>query len=227
MPSPTQSTPEAVADPSLVRYARRISHDLNNYATVVRTYAELLLADLPADSAARADVEEIQRAAESMVAYLQRVTRFARAGLMRRTAVPVDAIVAEAGHALQDTAGRVVEVQVRSQAMAEVDPLWFRDVLMELLQNAHEAAPAETPVRVVTTANEQVVTITIHDAGRAPGLADAEYFVPFATTKQGVRGAGQGLALAKAFALACHGDISLGRQGEETVVTLTLPRATA
>ncbi|MFO0094965.1 MAG: hypothetical protein ACK54K_11750, partial [Gemmatimonadaceae bacterium] len=78
-------------DDTLIRYARQLSHDLNNFTTVVRTYSELLLTELPAATSTHADVAEIQRAAESMVQYLQRVTRFARASSMRRSPVAVDA----------------------------------------------------------------------------------------------------------------------------------------
>lgn len=224
MASPTN----AVTDPTLVRFARRLSHDLNNYSTVVRTYAELLLADCPPDSPARADLEEIQRAAEGMVAYLQRVTRFARAGMMRRSAIAVDECLADAVAQFQRSApDRVVETNTATGALIDADPVWFRDVLLEVLQNAHEAAPVDTAVRVVATANDRTVTITVHDGGN--GLAETlpELFEPFVTTKHGVRGAGQGLALTMAFALACHGDLGLARDGHDTVVTLTLPRRAA
>ena len=71
-------------------YARKIAHDLNNFATVIRTYSELLLSELPADGGTHADVSEIHRAADAMIAYVQRVARFARAGSMRVN--PIDSM---------------------------------------------------------------------------------------------------------------------------------------
>ncbi len=218
----------AVTDPSLIRFARRLSHDLNNYATVVRTYSELLLADLPPDSPSRADVEEIQRAAEGMVTYIQRVTRFARASMMRRGPVSVDDTIADVvAVAATECSGRAITVNATSEALVHTDAPWFRDVLLELVRNAHEAAPAGTPVGVGATATDTQVTLTVADQG--PGVADdvGDPFEPFIGTKQGVRGAGQGLALAKAFALACGGDVTLAHEGQETVVTMTLPRSAA
>ncbi len=77
------STNPAHDTEALVRFAKRVSHDINNYSTVVRTYSELLLADLPVGNPMHADVEEVRRAADATVNYLQRVTQFARAGTMR------------------------------------------------------------------------------------------------------------------------------------------------
>ncbi len=220
MGSPTH----AVTDPTLIQFARRLSHDLNNYATVVRTYSELLLADLPPDSPSRDDVEEIQRAADGMVAYLQRVTRFSRAGIMRRVKLSVD-------DGLQDVVSafaaqqpdRRVEVGARTGATIEADAQWFRDAMMELLLNAHDAAPLDTPLRWVAVSTVDTITLALHDHG--PGVPSelANLFEPFGTSRPGVRGAGQGLALVKAFALAAGGDVSVGRDGAETVFSMTLP----
>lgn len=215
----------AVTDPSLIRFARRLSHDLNNYATVVRTYSELLLADLPPDSPSRADVEEIQRAAEGMVAYIQRVTRFSRASMMRRGPVSVDETLSDvASAAMAECAGRQFVVQMASGATVHTDAPWFRDVVLELLRNAHEAAPVGTPVRVEARATAETVSIRVCDMGPGPGTEAGDAFEPFTSTKQGVRGAGQGLAMALAFALACEGELEIMHEGDETVAVLTLPR---
>jgi signal transduction histidine kinase len=216
----------AVTDPSLIRFARRLSHDLNNYATVVRTYSELLLADLPPDSPSRADVEEIQRAAEGTVAYIQRVTRFSRAGMMRRGPVSVDDTLADlAASAAAECPGRAVTVQSATAASVATDAPWFRDALLELLRNAHDAAPAGTAIRVEAHVQASLVAVRVADAGPGASGDAGDLFEPFTSTKQGVRGAGQGLAMVKAFALAGGGDLTIERVNDETVVTLTLPLA--
>jgi signal transduction histidine kinase len=224
MTSPTN----AVADPALVRYARRISHDLNNFSTVVRTYSELLLAELPADSPARADIEEIQRAAEGMVAYLQRVTRFARAGLMRRAPLPIDASVLDAVALFRsEHTGREVRVDAQCGARIEADPQWLRDVLLELLSNAADASPGSSTIVVSTGMDGDAVLVSIRDEGDGVQGVSEGLFEPFSSSRQGVRGAGQGLALAMAFALAVQGSLTLGRDGSTTVATLRIPQAAA
>jgi signal transduction histidine kinase len=211
-------------DDTLIRYARRLSHDLNNFSAVVRTYSELLLSELPADSSIYADVSEIQRTAESMVQYLQRVTRFARAGGMRRTPIAVDAGIVDATEAFQrQVGGRPVDVAVSTTAHIGADAMWWRESLAELLQNAHEAAPAGTPITVRATATATHAVIEVRDRG--PGFPPmlANVGEPFVSAKGGVRGAGMGLALVTAFASAQQGTVAFARDGQDTVVRLELP----
>lgn len=223
MPSPTNSD----ADDAMVRYARRISHDLNNFATVVRTYSELLLSELPADTPTHADVSEIQRAAESMVQYLQRVTRFARASGMRRTPVDVAAGIADAVDAFgRQVSGRAVHADVTGNAHISADAIWWREILAELLQNAHEAAPAGTPVTVHAHATPTHVLVDVRDGGPGFPAALANLGEPFVTGKTGVRGAGMGLALVSAFTKAQQGTVSFLRENNQTVVRLQLPAVT-
>lgn len=219
-------TTPAVADETLIRFARRISHDLNNFSTVVRTYSELLLSELPADSPTHADVTEIQNAAESMVQYLQRVTRFARASHMKKVPVPVDSAVAEAVDAFRrDVPGRTVGILGTSGAEISADPIWFREVLTELLKNAHEAAPTDTPVEVHLSAANGSVRVEVQDRGAGFSTSLTHIGEPFVTTKNGVRGAGLGLALANAFALALGGQLTAARSNGTTCVCATLPVA--
>lgn len=217
-------TTPAVADETLIRFARRISHDLNNFSTVVRTYSELLLSELPADSPAHADVAEIQRAAESMVQYLQRVTRFARAGSMKRMAVPVDHSVTEAVDVFaRELPARPVEVSGLTGTAVDADPVWFREVLLELLRNANDAAPAGTPVVVRLARVGDAVSIAVCDRGAGFPTSLPVVGEPFVTSKNGVRGAGLGLALTNAFALALGGALTVERAEGETRVSITLP----
>jgi signal transduction histidine kinase len=218
------STNVASSEP-LVRFARKLSHDLNNFSTVVRTYSELLLSDLPADSATHADVAEIQRAAENMVQYLQRVTRFARAGTMRRVPVNIDDVAREAAAQFQSrTPARTLDLRVASGAIIQADALWWRDVLLELLQNAHEAAPAESPiVLAIVRVNDEVFASVID---RGPGF-DASVIShagePLVSAKAGVRGAGMGLAIVSAFCGAVGGTLGQTHEDGQTTVSLRLP----
>jgi signal transduction histidine kinase len=217
-------TTPAVADETLIRFARRISHDLNNFSTVVRTYSELLLSELPADSPTHADVAEIQRAAESMVQYLQRVTRFARAGSMKRVAVPVDHSASEAVEAFaRELPTRSVQVNGQTGADVHADPVWFREVMLELLRNANDAAPAGTTVAVRLARSGDAVSIVVCDLGAGFPASLSVVGEPFVTSKTGVRGAGLGLALTNAFALALGGALTVERTDGETRVGMTLP----
>jgi signal transduction histidine kinase len=223
MPLPTN----AVTNVALVRFARKLSHDLNNFSTVVRTYSELLLSDLPPDSPTAADVAEIQRAADGMVQYVQRVTKFARAGSLRRSPVSVDAGVQDAVHQFATTTPtRAVERIGGSNATILADSLWWRDVLLELLQNAHDAAPAGSTIVVRTNRDGDRVTVSVEDDGAGfPDDVLAHAAEPLVTGKAGVRSAGMGLAIVGAFVDTLGGTLDVERREAHTVVTVRLPQA--
>lgn len=220
----SSSTNAATSEP-LVRFARKLSHDLNNFSTVVRTYSELLLSDLPPESATYADVAEIQRAAENMVQYLQRVTRFARAGSMKRQPVNIDEVAREAVDEFQRRVpSRLVDVRLGSAGTIQADPLWWRDVVLELLQNAHEVSPPETPILVTSARRDGRTVLSVIDGGPGFDPAIAETVgEPLVSGKTGVRGAGIGLAIVAAFCGTLGGTLSQTHGEGRTTVSVELP----
>src|SRR4029453_16532593 len=64
------------------RLAGGIAHDLNNALTAIAGYAELALGEVPPDHAARADVEEIRKAAERAGSVTRQLLAFSRKQLL-------------------------------------------------------------------------------------------------------------------------------------------------
>lgn len=225
MATSTNPVPDTDA---LVRFARRVSHDINNFSTVVRTYSELLLSDLPEGDPMHADVAEIHRAADATVRYLQRVTQFSRAGNMRRRPTSVDDGIRDAQVVFAtEQADRPVHVTLGGGEI-QADANWWRDVVLELLRNAHAAAPVGSTIVVRSGVHDANTIVDIEDEG--DGIPDdlrANLTEPFVTSKQGVRGAGIGLAIVAAFVHALGGAIQFervdGADGARTRVRVTLP----
>ncbi|WP_310572139.1 HAMP domain-containing sensor histidine kinase [Gemmatimonas sp.] len=223
----TSTNPVSDTD-ALVRFARRVSHDINNFSTVVRTYSELLLSDLPEGDPMHADVAEIHRAADATVRYIQRVTQFSRAGNMRRGPTLVDDGITDACDFLAaELGGRIVEVDLGG-GQIQADPSWWRDVMIELLRNALDAAPAGSVIVVRSATQGSTVTVDVEDEGEGiPADLQATLTEPFVTAKQGVRGAGIGLAIVAAFVHTIGGSIQFdridGAAGARTRVRVTLP----
>ncbi len=220
-----QSEPELEA---LVRFAKRVSHDINNFSTVVRTYSELLRSDIAESDPMHADVVEIHRAADATVQYLQRVTQFSRAGNMRRLPTLVDDGIADAVAMLATELGdRAVNVTAGG-GQIQADARWWRDVVIELLRNAHDAAPAGSAIVIRSAVQNAVVTIDVEDEGAGiPADLASTVTEPFVTSKKGIRGAGIGLAIVAAFVRTLGGSIHFdridGTTGARTRVRLTLP----
>ena len=190
----------------------------------------LSLVERPADAPAAtvADIAEIHRAADATVHYLQRVTQFSRAGNMRRVPVAVDVGIADAQAMLGTELGdRAVHV-TPGGGQIQADASWWRDVVIELLRNAHEAAPAGSAIVVRSVVQDAMVTVDVEDEGAGiPADLLATVTEPFVTSKQGVRGAGIGLAVVAAFVHTLGGSIQFdridGADGARTRVRLTLP----
>ncbi len=224
---------------ALAFFARRMAHDLSNFLTVIRTYSELLLAELPQDHTGRADLEEIAQAADTTVAYVQRTSAFGRAASSKVALVDIDALVADVvQQADQKGLGRFA-VSTGSGAQVSMSAPGLADAVHELLVNAREASPegAVVTVRTHTTTRAEpgvdagvpiaagswcVVEIEDEGEGLRPTIAE-NAFDPFVTSKAGVRGAGFGLTTARATAWAAGGQVTLGRNDGKTVARIYLP----
>jgi signal transduction histidine kinase len=229
-PTPPPLVPDGATHPmpTTALFAQRMAHDLNNFATVMRTYGELLLSDLPQGDT-RNDVAEIHHATEAMVAYVQRVTHFARTAGMRVSATAVaSAVRSAADDFIEAREQAAVVVGALSARTVLVDPAWLQQSLHALIMNAREAAPPTTIITI--TATDEVdadggawVRIAVVDQGlgfASSVAATAEE--PFVTTKVGVRGAGFGLTIAATCAAMSGGRLERTRVGDTTCVALVL-----
>jgi signal transduction histidine kinase len=210
-------------------FARRSAHDLNNFATIIRSYCELLLSDLTPGSSAHADASEIYAAAESMVIYLRRIARFTRVESSRAAPVDVEDVAAQVISFLgREEPGAPMFLEGGARSTVEIDASWLGETITELVRNAREASPSSRPVivqvREETARGQSWVVVRISDEG--PGFDDAvsaNAEDPFVTTKHGIRGAGFGLSIATAFARHVGGRLVREREEPRTHVSLWLP----
>lgn len=209
---------------SLSLFARRVSHDLNNFATVIRTYAELLMADAPPGTQYD-DLGEIHRAADAMVSYLQHISHFSRVD-GRMSAVDVEGAVTRELEALQrEEPGAPVFIDGGTPALVQCDAMRFAETVRELVRNAREASPPDRPV-VVRLLHDDAVWVIVRVTDEGLGFAteiDEIAEDPFVTTKDGVRGAGFGLTVASVFARRSGGRLVRERVAERTHVSMWLP----
>lgn len=220
-------------------FARRMAHDLSNFLTVIRTYSELLLSDLPNDHPNRADLDEIAQAADTTVAYMQRCSAFGRAATAKAAPVTLDALVHDVLQQADAAGLGPFDVSATSGAQIMANASGLADAMNELLTNAREASPAPSVISVnarieelsetrvdsgvpVNAGTWAVVEIMDTGSGLSQAVA-ANAFDPFVTSKSGVRGAGLGLTLARATAWAAGGELTLGSHDGRTAARMYLP----
>lgn len=202
-----------------------IAHELKNPLAAVKGLAALLARDVDGRPAERLAVlrGEVDRMQETLEQFLD----------LSRPLVPLTQDAVDLG-ALAREVAQATDGLARSQGLALIveahgvvvwaDRRKLRQVLVNLVHNAIEAAPAGTEVRIDAAYEVEGVVLTVADRG--PGLPDTLIdglaFEPGVTTR--ARGSGLGLTIARALVLQHGGAIALQpRDGGGTRVAVTLP----
>jgi two-component system, OmpR family, sensor histidine kinase KdpD len=140
--------------------------------------------------------------------------------------IELEELVAAALDELGPAAARV-EVSLPDEAPAvSVDAHQIQRVLVNLVENALKYSPAGEPVRIQVAAGGAEASVRVIDHG--PGVPSEEHvriFEPFHRgARRDVPGAGLGLAIARGFAEANGGRLSVeSRSGQGATFVLTLP----
>jgi signal transduction histidine kinase/CheY-like chemotaxis protein len=225
------------------RLAGGIAHDFNNLLTAIRGNADLLLGELAPDTQARADVDEIRRAADRAAGLTRQLLAFSRKQVLQPRVLDVDEVVAGVDRLLCRVIGEDVRLRTLLRAGAGrvlADPGQLEQVLLNLAVNARDAMPGGGTLTIGTRlvpapalpapaatlrAPHGVVVITVADTG--VGMDDAtraRAFEPFFTTKDAGKGTGLGLATVFGIAQQSGGTVWLESEpGRGTTVSLALP----
>jgi two-component system, cell cycle sensor histidine kinase and response regulator CckA len=196
------------------RLAGGIAHDLNNALTAIAGYAELAYNELPANDAARIDVEEIRRAAARAGSVTRQLLAFSRKRLLEPRVFDLNETVESIARLLSRLLGGDVRLRTElTSGPLEVlgDPGQVEQALINLAVNARDAMPNGGQLSV-TTARDIVeaerargyvpmpageyILLQVADTGH--GMSPdtmAHVFEPFFTTKEPGKGTGLGLSM--------------------------------
>jgi two-component system, cell cycle sensor histidine kinase and response regulator CckA len=196
------------------RLAGGIAHDLNNALTAIAGYAELALGEVEAGHPARADVEEIRRAAERAGSVTRQLLAFSRKQLLEPRIFNLNDTVTGIARLLSRLLGTDLHVQTRlsDTALAVLgDPGQVEQAVINLAVNARDAMSGGGQL-LLTTGMETVddhfarthvpmpagsyVVLSVTDTGHGMSRdIQARIFEPFFTTKDVGKGTGLGLSM--------------------------------
>jgi PAS domain S-box-containing protein len=220
-----------------------IAHDFNNLLAVILNYASFVADDI-GDHPARADVEEIQRAARRAADLTRQLLVFSRRDIVVPATIDLGELVTALERLLARTLGEDIDVRVDVSgdvAAVRADPGEIEQVLMNLAVNARDAMEGRGGVLSIGVRDVVLGACDVADRpGVAPGrhveirVADtgcgmapevvARAFEPFFTTKGPGRGTGLGLATVYGTAARWGGAVSIYSEvGQGTVVRVLLP----
>jgi two-component system NtrC family sensor kinase len=206
------------------RLAAGVAHEINNPLGVILGYAKLLRKQSgPGVAEDLAVIEEETLRAKAIVDGLLDLSRPLPAGAER---IDLRALSEDVVSRLREA--RLLDgvaVSVGGAASAPGHPEKLRQVLVNLVRNAAEAAGAGGRVQVSLAEREGTAEVAIEDSG--PGVPPElrpRLFEPFFTTKP--RGTGLGLAVSRAIARAHGGELAAdSAEGGGARFALRLPRA--
>jgi PAS domain S-box-containing protein len=225
------------------RLAGGIAHDFNNVLTIIVGYAELIGDQLPPEDAIRADLSEIQRAADSAQSLTRQLLIFSRKDVVRPAVLDLNDIVRSVERMLRRVVGEDIEFIVRrghNLGCIRADGGQIEQVIMNLVVNARDAMPTGGMLSVETAATEldehavrsipgwsagRFVTLTVTDTGHGmtPDV-QAQIFTPFFTTKGPSIGTGLGLATVHGIVQQAGGWIDVdSAPGKGTRFSIYLP----
>lgn len=210
-----------------------VSHDLRTPLAAITGAATTLRDDGGLDAETRRDLveavcEEADRL-ERLVANLLDMTRLQSGAVKpRREWVPAVEVIGSALTRLERRlADRPVTTEIPDDLpLLPVDPVLLEQLLLNLLDNATKYTPAGSPIDVSASAADGAVAIEVADRG--PGIPPGDEERVFERFRRGahgdVAGAGLGLAIARAIAIAHGGTLAATpRPGGGAVFRLTLP----
>jgi len=199
---------------SIGRLAAGVAHDFNNLLTIITSYSELALDDVPAQSGLEAKLQEILLAARRAAELTRQLLAFSRKQPQALRVVELNQVIAGIAKALQRLIGEDIRLRFfpgEGLSRVRVDPVQIEQILLNLAANARDAMPQGGHLRIETASvflDEEYVhtkpatiptgyysTITVSDDGTGISPKNLPHiFEPFYTTKPAGEGTGLGLA---------------------------------
>jgi C4-dicarboxylate-specific signal transduction histidine kinase len=216
---------------------RGLTHKLNNMLAIIQGFSSLILMSDERDAATRENMQHIKEASMSISTLSERIRQAGGCAKLSPQPLSLNEYLGVVDAALREpfrVTGVPFEIEVApSLPPVEVDPSKLKDVLIEILRNAAEAAQKGggralmqvAAPGIVSPVQEGRVDILVTNTGSTIAKEKIQdIFKPFAGSKNSHH-FGLGLTIA---AMLCHQmNVRLGVSSQENAVTfwISLPMA--
>ncbi|MBL8741159.1 MAG: response regulator [Myxococcales bacterium] len=227
------------------RLAGGVAHDFNNILSVILSYVELVLGDLPPEHSSRRDLEEIAAGASRAAQLTQQLLAFSRRQVLRPRTLDPAGVIAGLMPMLRRLVGEDIEIAAHfaePRPSIQADPSQLEQLLLNLVVNARDALPSGGKITLETARVEldeayvsshpdarvgPHVMLAVSDDGVGMDAATRDrVFEPFFTTKGPGRGTGLGLATVYGIVRQSGGNIWVySEPGHGTTFKLYFPVA--
>ena len=209
--------------------AAAVAHEVNNPLTGILGFAELLLAELPHDDPRHQEAAIIQSEAVRARAIIRALLEFARPRPPQRIPTDFNELARSTVDLVRFRAGEAgiwISEEYGELPSLDIDPDAFRQVLLNLVNNALDAMPRGGKLRVATRMVADRVNLTVADTGVGmDARTRSRIFTPFFSTRAGAGGGtGLGLSVSLQIVEGHGGSIEVESEpGKGAVFTVWLP----
>jgi len=198
---------------SVGRLASGVAHDFNNLLTVILSYSELAILELPAGASVQRYIEIIKESSRKAAMLTRQLLAFSRKQALAMHVINLNAVIGGMGEILDRLLGDNILLEIKlthAASTIRADAGQMEQILMNLVVNACDAMPnggglaIETSVVSLTEEYVRVhdevkpgvyVLLTVSDQGTGiTREVRKKMFDPFFTTKGVGKGTGLGLA---------------------------------
>jgi signal transduction histidine kinase/ActR/RegA family two-component response regulator len=206
-----------------------IAHDFNNILFPIVGYTELTMDDIPEDSQARQNLEEILKATNRAKELVQQILTFSRQNCQERKPLRIQYLIKEALKLLRATIPSSIDIDCDIDEFCgpiKGDPTQIHQVIMNLCTNAYHAmqetgGKLDVRLKEIHISYEQSIervgmkigkhielTVTDSGHGMEPQVME-RIFEPYYTTKEQGKGTGLGLSVIHGIVKNHGGDITV------------------
>jgi PAS domain S-box-containing protein len=220
-----------------------VAHDFNNLLTVIQGFCSLVIDATDPDSPNRADLLEIQGAADRAAALTRQLLAFSRRQKMEPQVLDLEIVLNSLEPMLKRLIREDISVETKSTAEGRIraDPGQIEQVLVNLAVNARDAMPHGGRLTITVTDSDsselnvpgqsdivpgRYVKLAVSDTGTGMDEATkARIFEPFFTTKPTGQGTGLGLSTVYGIVKQSGGHVSVqSAPGKGSTFTIFMPR---
>lgn len=210
-------------------FVRLVGHELRTPLNAALTWTRLMEVDKSEDTISRgmsvvaASIESQSRLIDDLVD----VSRFASAGVrLESETVDMHRLIEESVEELRPTIEPELQLALQvtpGSYYANVDPLRVKQIIRNLVSNAHRYTPAGGHINIRMSVVDDELVLTVEDSGK--GMTEqqmAHIFEPFWRVDHNLPGLGVGLAIVAALVTAHEGSIEVASGGDAKGSTFTV-----
>ncbi|MDD3814049.1 MAG: response regulator [Desulfocapsaceae bacterium] len=220
-----------------------IAHDFNNILAAILGFSEFAIRDLPEDSKAREDIEQVISSGQRAVELVKQILTFSRKAEQQRHPFQPHVIIKEALKMLRSILPTTIAIEEHidpESGSIFADPTSIHQIVVNLCTNAYHAMDNEKGTLTVSLSRKEIhkedsiesdvvpgsfVKLSIQDTGSGMDKKTmARIFEPYFTTKETGKGSGLGLAVVYGIVKTLHGFIKVESEpGQGATFSVYIP----